>query len=126
MCKRVDELISRERALEALQEANVRVTGMRAGKTILAKYAEQVRDSYIDILREVPAAECEMVHEGYWIDCGKTDKGTLIRECSYCGVRKAGRPLSAYCPDCGTRMFGRMSTTNGVATDDYEYVEKLI
>lgn len=126
MCKRVDELISRERALEALQEANVRVTGMRVGKTILAKYAEQVRDSYIDILREVPAAECEVVHEGYWIDVGETEKGSPIRECSYCGVRKAGRPLSAYCPDCGCHLFGRMNRTTGVATDDYEDAEMLI
>ena len=114
MCKRVDELISRERALEALGAANVRVTGMRVGKTILAKYAEQVREGYIDILREVPAAVVEVVHEGYWIDCGKTEKGTPIRRCSYCGTEKAGRPLSAYCPDCGARMFGRMSMTDGV------------
>lgn len=117
MCKRVDELISRERALEALGEANVRVTGMRVGKTILAKYAEQVREGYIDILREVPAAVVEVVHEGYWIDCGRTEKGSPIRECSYCGVRKAGRPLSDYCPDCGCRMLLTMEELTDVLKD---------
>lgn len=114
MCKRVDELISRERALEALEAANVRVTGMRVGKTILAKYAEQVREGYIDILRDLPPAEVEVVHEGYWIDVSKTEKGTPIRKCSYCQTEKAGRPLSAYCPDCGARIFGRMNMTDGV------------
>lgn len=114
MCKPVDELISRERALKALQEANVHVTGMRAGKTFLARYAEQVRDGYIDTLRGVPAAECEIVHEGYWIDVSKTEKGTPIRRCSYCNTEKAGRPLSAYCPDCGARIFGRMNVTDGI------------
>lgn len=113
MCKRVDELISREKALKALQEANVHVTGMRAGKTFLTKYADQVRDGYIDILRGVPAVECEIVHEGCWIDVGKTEKGSPIRRCSYCNTEKAGRPLSAYCPDCGARIFGRMNVTSG-------------
>lgn len=110
----MDDLISRERALEALREANIRVTGMRVGKTILAKYAEQVREGYIDILRKLPAACVEVVHEGYWIDVGKTEKGSPIRRCSYCGTEKAGRPLTAYCPDCGARIFGRMTLTVGV------------
>lgn len=113
------ELISRERALEALREANVQVKGMRLGKTILAKYAEQVREGYIDILKEVPAVVVEVVHEGYWIDVGKTEKGTPIRRCSYCDTEKAGRPLSAYCPDCGCKMFGRMSVTDVRDDDDY-------
>lgn len=104
MCKRVDELISRERALEALREANVQVKGMRLGATILARYAEQVREGYIDILRDLPAARVEVVVEGYWIDVGKTEKGTPIRRCSHCDTEKAGRPLSAYCPDCGCKM----------------------
>lgn len=119
MCKRVDELISREKALEALREANVQVKGMRLGKTILAKYAEQVREGYIDILKEVPAVVVEVVHEGYWIDVGKTEKGTPIRRCSYCGTEKAGRPLSAYCPDCGARIFGRMSVSDERDDDEY-------
>lgn len=109
----MDDLISRERALEALREANIRVTGMRVGKTILAKYADQVRDGYIDILKELPAEDAELIRTGHWINCGKTEKGSPIRRCSYCGVTKAGRPLSDYCPDCGCKMFGRTSVSDG-------------
>lgn len=94
------DLISRERALEALEAADVRVSGMRVGKMFITKYAEQVREGYIDILRNVPS------ETGEWINVGKTDRGTIIRRCSYCGVTKAGRPLSKYCPDCGCRMVG--------------------
>lgn len=99
-----NDLISRERALEALQEANVRVSGLRLGKTIMAKYTEQVREGYIDIIRKVPAEEAEMLRIGQWISLGKTEKGSSIRKCSYCGVTKAGRPASKFCPDCGAMM----------------------
>lgn len=110
----MDELISREKALEALQGANVKVTGMRLGKTILAKYAEQVREGYIDILKEVPAEDAEPIRIGHWIGYGKTEKGTPIRGCSWCGVRKAGRPLSKYCPDCGCKMLLTMEDLSDV------------
>lgn len=100
-----NDLISREKALEALREANVRVVGMRVGKTILARYAEQVREGYIDVIREMPGeTRSEPVRTGHWIGHGKTEKGSPIRECSHCGVTKAGRPLSKFCPDCGCWM----------------------
>lgn len=104
-----NDLISREKALEALREANVRVVGMRVGKTILARYAEQVREGYVDILKGVPTEDVKLVPTGYWIERGKTEKGSIIRQCSHCGVTKAGRPLSKYCPDCGAELSGKVA-----------------
>ena len=51
------DLISRETALKALEEAKVYVSGMRFGKIILKEYTSQVRDGYIDILRNIPKAD---------------------------------------------------------------------
>lgn len=112
-----DDLISREKALEALREANVKVSGMRLGKVFLAEYAKQVREGYIDILKEVPAEEAEMVHEGHWINVGKTEKSSPIRKCSYCGVEKTGRPKSKFCPDCGAKMLLSMEELTDVLRD---------
>lgn len=100
----MEDLISREKALKALEQANVRLKGMRFGKIILAEYAKQVREGYIDVINDIPSEDAEMKRFGQWVDVGKTSKGTPIRQCDYCGVEKAGRPKSAYCPDCGARM----------------------
>lgn len=100
----MNELIKRDEAVKALEQARLYVTGMRAGKTVLAEYSKQVRESFIDILRDLPAADAEMARYGEWVAVGKTSSGTPIRRCNYCNVEKAGRPKSAYCPDCGAKM----------------------
>lgn len=105
MVNTTDELISRARALVALQDANITVVGMRAGKTILTEYSKQVRDGYIDIVRNVPAAKAEVVRHGEWIYIGETRSGNPIWKCSFCGKKRAGRQAkSAYCRDCGCCM----------------------
>lgn len=106
----MDELISRERALEALEEAKLNIKGFRLGKTILSEYSKQVREGYIDIVRNIPATEAEPIRYGRWIVVGKTKKGSIIRKCSYCNTEKAGRPKSAYCPDCGAKMISELTT----------------
>lgn len=78
----MDDLISREKALEALEEV---------------KYAI---DGCIKKLKKIPS---ETMY-GYWRTIGKTPSGSIIRECTCCGVQKTGRAKSAYCPDCGARM----------------------
>ena len=100
----MDELISREAALKTLEDAKVYVTGMRFGKTILAEYMRQVREGYIDILKTVPSADASWTRYGSWKTVGKTEHGSIIRECTACGVQKAGRVKSDYCPDCGARI----------------------
>lgn len=103
----MDELISREKALKALEDANVAVKGLRFGKTILAEYSKQVREGYIDVLRDIPSEDAEHIRYGSWRTVGKTEHGTIIRECTACGVQKKGGVKSTYCPDCGAKM--RMS-----------------
>ena len=98
------DLISREIALKALEEAKVYVSGMRFGKNILKEYTSQVRDGYIDILRNIPKEDAEFVHHGGLITIGKSDKGSIIRKCSYCGTERTGISKSKYCRDCGALM----------------------
>ena len=88
--------ISREKAIEALMEEKIIVKGLGFRKTML--------DGCIDILQNIPDANVVIENHGRWIDVGKTDRGTPIRKCSNCGMEKAGRPKSNYCPDCGCHM----------------------
>lgn len=96
--------ISRDKAIKALNDANITVKGMRAGKQILVEYSNKLRDGYIDILRKVPDEEVVPENHGRWLTVGYTERGTPIRKCSSCGMYRAGRPKSPYCPDCGCHM----------------------
>lgn len=98
------DLISRETALKVLEEAKVYVSGMRFGKIILKEYAGQVREGYIDILRNIPKEDAEFIHHGGWITIGKSEKGSIIRMCSHCGTERTGISKSKYCRDCGALM----------------------
>ena len=100
----MNDLISREKALEALEEANTVVKGLRFGKTILAEYARQVREGYIDVVKNVPSEDAEFNKYGAWQTVGKSPSGSIIRKCTYCGKERTGRGKSAYCPDCGAKM----------------------
>lgn len=98
------DLISRETALKVLEETKVYVSGMRFGKIILKEYVSQVREGYIDILRNIPKADADFIHHGAWVTVGKSDKGSIIRKCSYCGTERTGISKSTYCRDCGALM----------------------
>lgn len=98
------DLISRETALKVLEETKVYVSGMRLGKTILKEYVNQVREGYIDILRNIPKADADFIHHGGWITVGKSEKGSIIRMCSHCGTERTGISKSKYCRDCGALM----------------------
>lgn len=99
------DLISRETALEALEKTKVTVYGMRVGKIILKEYTNQIRDGYIDILRNVvPEADADFIHHGAWVTVGKSEKGSVIRMRSYCGTERTGISKSKYCRDCGALM----------------------
>lgn len=105
-----DDLISRERALKALRDANIQVKGMRAGKTILVEYANQVRDGYIDVIRKMPASNTDNTESlpkihGKWLYVGKSKSGYPIWKCSNCGKERTGEQAkSLYCRDCGCYM----------------------
>lgn len=83
------DLISREMALEALEEAELSIKGFRLGKTILSEYSKQVREGYINIVRNIPATEAEPIRYGEWMVIGKTKKGSTIHKCSYCKKRES-------------------------------------
>lgn len=98
------DLISRETALKVLEETKVSVSGMRLGKNILKEYVSQLREGYIDILRNIPKEDADFIHHGGWITVGKSEKGSIIRMCSHCGTERTGISKSKYCRDCGALM----------------------
>ena len=100
------EYISRKEALKLLEESNMAVSGIRLGlgKILVVEYSQKLREYYENIIRNAPSADVVEQVRGIWVDVGKTDKGTPIRRCSCCGVEKAGRPKSNFCPDCGCVM----------------------
>lgn len=100
----MDDLISRERALEAIEEKEIIIKGMRYSKLILADYNKKLREGLIDILKEVPSADAKLINRGHWITIGKTPYGSIIRKCSCCGIEKIGKAKSKYCPDCGAEL----------------------
>lgn len=99
------KFIDREKVIETLKNAPLHITGIRIGKTILAQYAEGCRTTLINAVGAIPSEpDVERVRHGYWIDCGKTEKGSRIIQCSYCGKERAGAGKSDYCRDCGAKM----------------------
>lgn len=114
----MSDLISREKALEALYDARVRVMGMRIGKTILSEYAKQCRDAMINAIKGVPGADAEYIRHGYWIEMGKTEKGSRILKCSCCKTERKGVSKSAYCKDCGCKMDAGVIDISDEATDE--------
>ena len=86
---RMDDLISRQAAIDALN-GEFTVTGR--------KNAETIRDYISDVdkkLRELPSAE----RHGRWIYLCGLD----AFECSVCG-RQMVRNIFNYCPWCGAKM----------------------
>lgn len=92
----MDDLISREQAIDALRE----------------KLAEYVPYLYSRKVEEIPL-ECEMTirnlpqKTGKWIHDGKDfPHGNDWIHCSVCGKRGINVPadLTNYCPSCGSRM----------------------
>lgn len=102
-----NDLISRETALKVMRDSNVQVKGMRAGKTILFEYANQLRDGYIDIIRKIPSVDADSAQEahGRWVYVGKSKTGYSIWKCSCCGKERTGKQAkTSYCRDCGCYM----------------------
>lgn len=100
----MSDYISRNEALKALEGAKLYITGMRYGKTILAEYANQCRQQYINTLNSIPSAEVAPVRKGRWITVGKTPNGVIVRKCSACDTVRKGGVKSTYCRDCGAHM----------------------
>ena len=83
----MDDYISREAALTALQDSDLFNTTERQLRAI----------------RELPAADVAEVVHGKWGDNGIA--GSMLVKCSVCGF-DCGAYSFSYCPHCGARMDG--------------------
>jgi hypothetical protein len=100
----MEELISKKKAIEMLEGAQIHITGMRFGKTILNDYATKCRENLVNVVRDMPCEDAEHVRHGIWILVGKTEHGSNILKCSDCGRERKGSGRSSYCRDCGCKM----------------------
>lgn len=118
----MDDLIRRDDAIRAIEEEDIIVKGMRYSKVIFADYNRKMREGVIDILGSVPSANAKLVETGSWITVGKTKHGSIIRKCSACGVEKAGRVKSKYCPDCGAEINSAQQVTGQTSLYDMKFI----
>ena len=81
----MDDYISREAALTALQDSDLFNTTERQLRAI----------------RELPAADVAEVVHGKWGDNGIA--GSMLVKCSVCGF-DCGAYSFSYCPNCGAKM----------------------
>lgn len=101
----MDELICREDAIAEIENAQVRVSGLRIRKCIITQYTDQCRNACAEAVRNLPpVVDVEPVRHGRWIFIGKTASGSRITRCSYCGKEGKNQAKSAYCKDCGAKM----------------------
>lgn len=100
----MDQYINKNDLINALAEAPLHVSGLRLGKTILRDYTNKLRDYWIELIRNTPPAEVAPVRHASWITVGKTEAGSKILRCGYCGRERKGSHKSAFCRDCGAMM----------------------
>lgn len=100
----MNNLVSRDTVIDTLRTTSVHISGVRLGKLILPQYEDKCREAFIKAVLDMPQADAEYVHHGYWIDMGKSEKGSSIIQCSVCGKTRKGTGKSKYCRDCGAKM----------------------
>lgn len=100
----MNQYINKNDLINMLTEAQLHVSGLRFGKTILRDYANKLRESLIELIRNAPAAEVAPVVHAHWINVGKTDSGAVILMCGHCKRQRKGSHKSAFCRDCGATM----------------------
>lgn len=101
------EYIEREAAIDEIESLSVAVTGLRAGKNLLTRYAKHYKDSVVKVLSDVPAADVVEVVHAQWID---RDEKTWCSNCD--ASNKQYKP--PYCPHCGARMDGERKEQDNV------------
>lgn len=94
-------LIYADNLREEIESLSMTITGLRAGKGVLAEFMKQYRDSVLRIIDEQPTVKAEPVRHGKW------KYGVRAAVCSECGFERHlddnfGAAIA--CPDCGARM----------------------
>lgn len=100
----MNDLISRQAAIEALEREKTYCTAFRDGyvkKNIFEKYNMGIDDG-IKALNNLPSA----VKQGKWFNTSTDIPKLLMNVCSECGFQypSAIRTRFNYCPNCGARM----------------------
>ena len=102
------QYIERGEAIKEIESLSVTVTGLRAGKNILTRYAKHYKDSVVKALSDVPAADVVEVVHARWDE----DKYPFCNVCPVCGLVidrtciKYNSGKLNFCPHCGARMGG--------------------
>lgn len=103
------EYIAREAAIDEIESLSVTVTGLRAGKNLLTRYAKHYKDSVVKVLSDAPAADVVEVRHGEWLPVSDDDQHEGEYHCSRCNAEEFipdRSPFPPYCWQCGARMDG--------------------
>ena len=105
------QYIERGEAIKEIESLSVTVTGLRAGKNILTRYAKHYKDSVVKVLSDVPAADVAPIVHGEWEFRNDGRYGQTRCYCSVCGKHSGiggirENQMKPYCPNCGAKMDG--------------------
>jgi len=104
---RLDDLISRQAAITAIQNAYCDTEG---GEDKCAVWKNVGLTNALHIMQDLPSAQPDavLVVQGEWIDEDyySQDKQHKVYRCSKCGWHMVSRPteLFNYCPSCGAKQ----------------------
>jgi hypothetical protein len=117
----MEQYIDKAALIADISGAQICVSGIRSGKTLLKDYTTRFREALLNIVKKAPPADVERVRHASWISMGKTDAGSAILMCSCCRRERKGIHRSAYCRDCGAKMdLPSYSLEDQVAIDGFE------
>ena len=99
----MNDLIDRGLALSLIESSRMPIK-WQFGKCILKEYFRRCKEQIRSIILHMPKSDAEYIRHGYWIDAGRTEKGSIILRCSVCKKERKGSGRSNYCRDCGAKM----------------------
>lgn len=100
------EYIERGEVIKEIESLSVTVTGLRAGKNLLTRYAKHYKDSVVKVLSDTPAADVVEVVHARWDE----DRYPFCNVCPECGLVidrtciKNNSGMLNYCPNCSAKM----------------------
>lgn len=102
----MNDLISRERAIEAIVNTVSDVGNRDNSETASQRYGAAFRQlEIIDILQALPSAE-PVQKKGKWVNANEDKWNTVeVLKCSACGeMDNRMYRTDSYCPNCGAKM----------------------
>ena len=85
------EYIERDAVIDEIESLSVTVTGLRAGKNLLTRYAKHYKDSVVKVLSDIPAEDVVPCAAGNGGEDERSADDGVHRDGT--GIRRTGRRI---------------------------------